>query len=296
MSVEEASMGAVRIASSSMVQSIEENSVRKGYDPRDFALVAEGGAGPLFAANIAAEVGTPAVIVPTYPGVTAAMGLLATDAVYEYVATTYQKVSELDAKGLKERFEGLELQATEQLESDEIPKGSQLIQRVADCRYLGQGYELRIDCPSGEIDDAWIEKVTADFHDAHEREYSRRFDDSDIEIPNIRVRGIGMMPDLETPAMEEGGSSPEEGLRHQADAWFLVDGELASLPTRYYERSALKAGNHLEGPAIINQLDSTTVVPPGFTAEIDRFGSIVITLDAAAAQQVSSLSTNISAA
>ena len=87
MSIEEASMGAIRISSASMVQSIEENSVRKGFDPRDFALVAEGGAGPAFAAAIAVEVGTPAVIVPPYPGVTAAMGLLATDAVYEYVAT-----------------------------------------------------------------------------------------------------------------------------------------------------------------------------------------------------------------
>jgi N-methylhydantoinase A len=296
MSVEEASMGAVRIASSSMVQSIEENSVRKGYDPRDFALVAQGGAGPLFAANIAAEVGTPTVIVPTYPGVTAAMGLLATDAVYEYVATTYQKVSELDAEALKARFEELEAQASEQLKEDEIPEDKQLVQRVADCRYLGQGYELRVDCPSGEIDDAWIEKVTADFHDAHEREYSRRFDDSDIEIPNIRVRGIGMMPDLETPPIEAGGSSPEEGLRHEADAWFLVDGELASLPTRYYDRSVLKAGNRIEGPAIINQLDSTTVVPPGFTAEIERFGSIVITLDVAEAGQMSSSSASNSAA
>jgi N-methylhydantoinase A/oxoprolinase/acetone carboxylase beta subunit len=108
MSVEEASMGAIQIASSSMVQSIEENSVRKGYDPRDFALVAEGGAGPLFAAAIAAEVGTPTVIVPPFPGVTAAMGLLATDAVYEFVATTYQRVSQLDAGALGTRFEELE--------------------------------------------------------------------------------------------------------------------------------------------------------------------------------------------
>ena len=97
MSVEEASMGAIQIASHSMVQSIEENSVRKGFDPRDFALVAEGGAGPMFAANIAAEVGTPAVIVPPYPGVTAALGLLVTDSVYEYVTTTYQRMSQLNA-------------------------------------------------------------------------------------------------------------------------------------------------------------------------------------------------------
>ena len=88
-------MGAVQILTHSMVQSIEENSVRKGYDPRDFALVAEGGAGPLFAAQIALEVGTPWVLVPSYPGVTAALGLLATDMVYEFASTVYQRLSKL---------------------------------------------------------------------------------------------------------------------------------------------------------------------------------------------------------
>jgi 5-oxoprolinase (ATP-hydrolysing) len=286
MSVEEASMGAIQIASSSMVQSIEENSVRKGYDPRDFALVAEGGAGPLFAAAIAAEVGTPTVIVPPFPGVTAAMGLLATDAVYEFVATTYQRVSQLDAGALGTRFEELEALATAQLSDDGIPDDRRVVQRVADCRYLGQGYELRIDCPSGPIDDAWVAKVTADFHDAHEREYSRRFDESDIEIPNIRVRGIGIMPELNTPEIGSAGESPEDALRHERDAWFRVDGVLSQVPTKYYAREALKAGNRVQGPSVINQYDSTTVIPPGFTAEIDRFGNIVITIDALATQQV----------
>src|SRR3981081_178719 len=122
MSVEEASMGAVLIASHLMVQSIEENSVRKGYDPRDFALVAEGGAGPAFAASIAAEVGAPAGIVPPYPGVTAALGLLVTDAVYEYVTTTYQRMSQLSADELEARFSELEEQARSQLEEDGFPR------------------------------------------------------------------------------------------------------------------------------------------------------------------------------
>src|SRR5436190_10526019 len=206
MSVEEASTGAVQILTHSMVQSIEENSVRKGYDPRDFALVAEGGAGPLFAAQIALEVGTPWVLVPNYPGVTAALGLLATDTVYEYVSTVYQRVSQLDAAALQQSFEELEQQARQQLEADGVPADRMLIQRVADCRYLGQGYELRVDCRPGEIDAAWVAKVRADFHDIHEREYSRRFEDSDIEIPNVRVRGIGLMPPLKVPEAEAGGS------------------------------------------------------------------------------------------
>lgn len=283
MSVEETSMGAVQIASHSMVQSMEENSVRKGFDPRDFALVAEGGAGPAFAAQLAVDVGTPTVIVPPYPGVTAAMGLLATDAVYEYVTTTYQRVSELDRDALESAFRELEAEARSQLEADGIPADRQLVQRVADCRYLGQGYELRIGCESVTIDDDWVAKLAADFHDAHEREYSRRFEESDIEIPNVRVRGIGLMPALQTPEVSRGGDSPQAALRHERDAWFRVDGELEQLATRYYDRAALEAGNRLEGPAIVNQYDSTTVIPPGLTAEVDRFGNIVIKTEAPAA-------------
>jgi N-methylhydantoinase A/oxoprolinase/acetone carboxylase beta subunit len=147
-------MGAVQILSHSMVQSIEENSVRKGYDPRDFALVAEGGAGPLFAVPIAVEVGTPHVIVPLYPGIAAAMGLIATDMVYEYAATTYQRLSKLDVPALQGRFEELEEQAVRQLEDDGIPADRVVIQRIVDARYLGQGYELRVDVASGQIDDA----------------------------------------------------------------------------------------------------------------------------------------------
>jgi N-methylhydantoinase A/oxoprolinase/acetone carboxylase beta subunit len=279
MSVEEASMGAIQIASHLMVQSIEENSVRKGYDPRDFALVAEGGAGPMFAANLAAEVGTPAVIVPPYPGVTAALGLLVTDFVYEYATTTYQRMSQLNAGELEARFDELDEQARAQLEKDGIPPERWVIQRVADCRYLGQGYELRVEAGSGHVDDAWAAKLAADFHDAHEREYSRRFEESDIEIPNIRVRGIGVIAPLQMREVSRGGESPATALRHEREAWFRVEGDLRELPTKFYDRELLAAGNRIDGPAVINQYDTTTVVPPGLTAEIDRFGNIVIWIE-----------------
>ena len=275
--IEEAAMGAIEILTHSMVQSIEENSVRKGYDPRDFALVAEGGAGPLFAAQIAVEVGTPNVLVPPYPGVTAAMGLLATDMVYEYGATTYQRLSALDAGELERRFAELEAEARAQLEEDGIPADQMVIQRVVDARYAGQGYELRVDVGSGAIDEPWVEKLRADFHDIHEREYSRRFEESDIEVPNVRVRGVGLMPPLKTAQLEHGDETPADAaLRHEGTAWFRVDGELTEVPTRYYDRAALKAGNRVEGPAIVHQYDSTTMIPPGLTASIDRFGNIVI--------------------
>ena len=252
--------------------------MRKGYDPRDFALVAAGGAGPLFAAQIALEVGTPSVLVPTYPGVTAALGLLATDMVYEFVSTVYQRVSKLDVAALEEAFAALEGQARDQLTADGIAEGDMLIQRVADCRYLGQGYELRVDCGSGAIDEAWVGRLRSDFDDIHEREYSRRFEESDVEIPNLRVRGIGLQPKLRAPQAASGPASPEAALRHEGEAWFRVGGKLDRVPTRFYDRAALQAGNVLEGPAIVNQYDSTTVIPPGLTARIDGFSNIVIAI------------------
>jgi N-methylhydantoinase A/oxoprolinase/acetone carboxylase beta subunit len=276
MSVEEASMGAVQILTHSMVQSIEENSVRKGYDPRDFALLAAGGAGPLFAAQIALEVGTPWVLVPGYPGVTAALGLLATDMVYEFVSTVYQRVSKLDSAALEEAFGALEAQARAQLDEDGVPADRILIQRVADCRYLGQGYELRVDCGSGAIDAAWVEKLRRDFDDIHEREYSRRFEEADVEIPNLRVRGIGLQPKLRAPEAERAPEPPSAALRHEGEAWFRVRGSLEQVTTRFYDRGALQVGNVLEGPSIVNQYDSTTVIPPEVSARIDRFGNIVI--------------------
>jgi N-methylhydantoinase A/oxoprolinase/acetone carboxylase beta subunit len=210
------------------------------------------------------------------------MGLVATDMVYEYAATTYQKLSKLDVPALQARFEELEGQAASQLSEDGIPADRVVIQRIVEARYLGQGYELRVDVGSGTIDDAWVERLRADFHDIHEREYSRRFEDSDIEVPNIRVRGIGLMPALSTPEVEAGDESSDEALRHEGEAWFLVDGSLEAVATRYYDRTALRAGNRLVGPAIVNQYDSTTVIPPGIEAGIDRYGNIVIEVGASA--------------
>jgi N-methylhydantoinase A/oxoprolinase/acetone carboxylase beta subunit len=180
---------------------------------------------------------------------------------------------------MQRRFDELEETARAQLRDDGIPEDRWVIQRVADCRYLGQGYELRVDVGSGTIDEAWKEKLTADFHDAHEREYSRRFEGSDLEIPNVRVRGVGLMPALRMPEIERSDTVAPEALRSERPAWFRVDGELREVPTRYYAREALSAGNRIEGPAVINQYDSTTIVPPGLVAEVDAFGNIVIWID-----------------
>jgi N-methylhydantoinase A/oxoprolinase/acetone carboxylase beta subunit len=210
------------------------------------------------------------------------MGLLATDMVYEYVTTTYQRVSKLDSEALQHAFEELEEQARQRLEEDGAPPDRTVIQRIAECRYLGQGYELRVDAGSGVIDAAWVAKLRSDFDDIHEREYSRRFEDADVEIPNVRVRGIGLMPPLEPPESEPGSASADAALRREGEAWFRVGGALEPVPTRYYDRAQLLPGNRLEGPAIVLQYDSTTVIPPGIAAHVDRFGNIVIEVGASA--------------
>ena len=264
MSVEEASMGAVQILTHSMVQSIEENSVRKGFDPRDFALVAEGGAGPLFAAQIALEVGTPWVVVPPYPGVTAAMGLLATDMVYEYAATVYQRLSKLDADALAARVRGARgagARASSRRTAFR-PTGSS-IQRIADCRYLGQGYELRVDVASGD-DRRRLGREGARRLPRHPRARVlaalRGLRHRDPERPRPRDRADAAARDARDRA---GRRLARRGAALRGEAWFRVNGDLERSPTRYYDRAALKAGNRLEGPAIVNQYDSTTVIPPG---------------------------------
>src|SRR5438876_3818966 len=141
--IEEAALGALQIQKFGMAQAIELNSVRRGYDPREFTLVAAGGAGPLFACEIALELEIPRVLVPPHPGITSAMGLLATDLQHEYVATERHALKTLDRERLGARFEELTAEAVAQLGADQVPEDRRLVRRLADCRYAGQGYEVR---------------------------------------------------------------------------------------------------------------------------------------------------------
>jgi N-methylhydantoinase A/oxoprolinase/acetone carboxylase beta subunit len=289
-SIEDAAMGVYRILVHSMVDAIEQASVRKGFDPREFVLVAEGGGGPLFAPEIAPEVGVKNVLVPSFPGITAALGLLTTDMVYEYVATSYAMASALYADSaacsvLEAKFKKLQDEALAQFAVDSIDPGQVRLENIAEARYEGQGYELRIDVGGGPIDKAWIDAMKAEFHDIHEREYSRRFEDADVQIANVRVRAVGVMPGLTAPQVAAGSATPPEGsLKLTADAWFREKGELKQVATAFYERTELLAGNVIEGPAIITQFDSTSVVPPGFTCTVDPVGNLVITYSEAVQQ------------
>ena len=275
MSVEEAALGALQLQKYGMTQAIEENSVRRGYDPRDFTLVAAGGAGGLFACEIASELEVPNVLVPANPGIIAALGLLATDERYEFVSTVRFPLADADCPSLQASYEELEAQATAQLDAESVAPERRKLQRLADARYEGQGYEIRFDVPDGEINDAWLAEAEARFHAAHEEEYGHRFSHSAVELINIRVEATAEMTELPAvkPTTE---ASLADALIETREVTFDVAGKPATLATPFYDREKLAIGQSFEGPAIVEQYDATTVVPPGFGVTIDEAGNMVI--------------------
>lgn len=278
-SVEEAALGAVKILTHNMVQAIEINSVRRGYDPRDFALVAFGGGGPLFACEIARELAIPNIVIPTTPGLTSALGLLATDVSYEQSQTVMQNISHADMAGLSGRIAELEADVRDQLQRDGFQGEDMRFLRFADCRYRGQGYELRTPVPDGPIDENLLARLRTSFDAEHARTYSKDFPQKDVTIVNIRVIGVGAVSPLLPKGIALGSATPEPGaMTVTRGVWFEVDGKARKLDTPRYARALLKAGNRIAGPAIVDQMDTTTVIPPGFVARVDRYGNIVITL------------------
>lgn len=278
LSLEEAALGVVAVTVHNMVNAIETNSVRKGYDPREFVLVATGGAGPLHAVEIARAIGIPHVVVPPHPGVTAAAGLLASDVRYERAATAWQDLARPDTGALAQIYARLERTVREHLSGAGFAEDRIELERWADCRYVGQGYELRVQAPGGAFDDAWTASVRERFETRHEREYFGRFSDLGVHLVTVRVTGIGRMPALQWPRL---GVRPGPAARarvHEHPAVFAVDGEARRMPTGIFDRELLGADDELSGPAIIAQPDSTTVVPPGAHARLDEIGNVVLTV------------------
>ncbi len=272
-----AALGVTRILTQNMVNAISVNSVQKGFDPRDFSLVAFGGGGPLYGAEIARELSVPRVIVPLHPGITSAMGLLDSDLKYEAQRTVMTDAPAADPGELERVFAELEADGRAQLDADDVPEGDRVFQRWADCRYVGQAYELLVAIPPGPLDASAVERLVEDFEATHEREYFYRFPDQPVQIVHLRSYAIGTMPALEaTPVAGGGPEPPAESLVERRPVVFEEGGEPSLHDTPFYDRARLRAGNELTGPAIVEQLDSTTVVPPGMPARVLPDGAIVI--------------------
>ena len=177
-----------------MANAIRSRTIQKGIDPRGFSLVAFGGAGPLHGAEVAAMLEIPEVIVPVYPGITSALGLLTTDLKYDAIKTEFQVRGSVDLAGLNEDFRAMEAGLAGQFTADGLAPSEVSFTRWADLRYVGQGYELRVAMPAGAVDPAGLEGAWQRFHELHHAEYGQSFPSSPIEIVNIRVSGVGRMP------------------------------------------------------------------------------------------------------
>lgn len=276
-SVEHAAIGIFRILAQAMTEAISLHSVRKGYDPRDFSLVAEGGAGPLYAWHIARELDIPRVIVPHHPGIASAMGLLATDVRVETPATVWTSSDDPDLERIAAEFDRLTALAVEQLADDGLSPEEIVIERSMDCRYIGQGYELRVPAPDGAIDADWVTRAAQAFHEVHERTYMQRFDDKPVHFVNVRVTAVGRVGEVPLAEIEQGDADASAAVKTTARAVFWDDsGEPVPFTTTVYDRSKLRGGNVVEGPAIVEQFDSTTIIGPGQRATVDRVGHIII--------------------
>ena len=271
----ETAEGVLTILNANMANAIRSRTVQKGLDPRDFALVAFGGAGPLHGAEVADMLGIPEVIVPAHPGITSAAGLLTTDLKYDTIKTEFQVEGNIDLQKLSADFVSLEADLRRQYAADGIGDADVRLSRAGDLRYVGQGYELRIEFPDGPIDAAVLGEVWRAFHERHEAEYGHVFSDSPIEIVNIRMTGVGIMPKIAAPTRQDGRSAGAATLR-DGTCVFRVAGELRPFETTYYARDQLGSDTAITGPAIIVQTDTTIVVPPGWAATIETGENLIL--------------------
>jgi len=282
MTVEQAALGIIRILNSNMSLTIRANSVAKGYDPRQFALAPYGGAGPLNGVALAEAVSAKEVIVPPAPGITAAIGLLETDMQYEFarsVLVVLDQVQQSSLDRLNAAIDDLMQSSRDSLDADGVPADRQSFVRIAECRYHGQGFELRAEIPEGALTLDNIDAVKQNFHAQHRRDYGWAFDDVDVEIVTIRIIGVAKTPRLRWPALEVAGNSDiTPALMYERPTVF-DDGKTYATPR--YDRPRLKAGHEVPGPAIIVQHDSTTLIPPAYIARVGGHGTLHIQARAA---------------
>ncbi len=273
----DAADGILRIAIENMAAGIRTVSVKRGRDPRDYALVAFGGAGPLHACYLADWLGMKQVVIPPSPGVTSAYGLLLTDVRVDLVHTDVQREDQLDRERIASQFDELEARVTERLAGEGFKPETMLLTHFLDMRYGGQAYEIRIPMAvDGRPIIECVDDAISAFHASHKDLYGYSYEGREhVELVNIGVTGLGLLKRPQIPVVASGGSAPDAALRDTTEVYFPQSRGKVSCPI--FVRDQLKAGNLIDGPAIIEQYDSTTVVNPGWHGRIDEWGCLVLT-------------------
>ena len=260
----------IEVATANMYAAFSNVLARHGLDPRDFALVAFGGAGPIEACFLAEEFHIPRVIVPPSPGTLCAQGAMTADVKSDYVKTIHRKLSATSGKLLAAECAELSARAKRWLGEEAPAVSESTIVHSADLRYVGQAFQIEVP-----IDPAWLEepgtdRLRAAFHDRHDRLYAHADRAADVELIDLRATITGATPKPELRAVPTGpGPATPAGRRP-------IHYRKQRYDAAVYHRRDLMAGQHLDGPAVIEQEDTTTLVPAGFRASVDAFGNLVI--------------------
>lgn len=278
ISVTEAALGIVKVINNNMALTIRANSVARGYDPREFSLMPFGGAGPFHGVALAELVSAKDVLVPLAPGITAAMGLLGTNLQHEHirsVITNLYTAAQPDMDRVNAVVESLIEAADLDLEEDGVSKPERQFEVVAEVRYHGQGFELRVPIPGGRLTAENRDQVIEAFHARHTADYGYSFDDALVELYNIRVIAIAEAPHLQLPKIAKGSQADVPAALLYTRETVFDDGIAYQTPR--YDRGKLGAGVTVDGPAIVLQHNATTLLPPGYRAEVLAYGSLRIT-------------------
>jgi len=265
----EAAEGIINIAVSNMANAIRLISIARGYDPRDFILMAFGGSGPLHAALVAKDLGIPKILIPRWPGMISALGALVTDVRLDKMKTLITVLDKADIDKLEEEYRELEKEVLEMLLKEGFKEDEVQIYRYADARYFGQWRSLTISIPRPILD---IGEVIERFHSEHEREYSYSDKSQKVELYGIRVVGVGLIKKPELPRISIRGKNISEAKKGVRKVYY--DGNFMEFDI--YARERIAPGSEIEGPALVEQMDSVTLIPPDWLARIDEYGNIVL--------------------
>jgi N-methylhydantoinase A len=269
-----AAAGIVEIINVHMEQGIKAVSSERGYDLREFALVAFGGAGPLHAARLAASLDIPWVLVPPHPGVTSAMGLLMADVKHDYVRSRLQELETTTPSDVQAALDELADRARSDLRAEGFADEQITLQGLLDLRYAGQGYELSVTAPPGALDDAAMADIRSRFDALHERLHGHQAPGESVEIVSYRLVAMARVPRIELRRDTSAGGDSRDARKGERQA--LFPDSPAPVPCPVFDRTRLPAGARLEGPAIVEQLDSTAVIYPHQVAVVDDHRNLVI--------------------
>ena len=270
LTVPEAAARIAEIVNANMAEALRIVSIERGHDARSFSLIAFGGAGPVHAAALAEELQIPEVIIPPVPGAFSALGLVASDLKRDYVRTLYADLGSVDPARVAGAFAIMEASGRAMLETANVPAERRAMPRLMDVRYRRQAYELTVPVEDGPVTRASLDAAMAAFHAKHELTYGHANPAEAVQLVNLRLTAIGRLPRL---ALAQHGSSDLARTRHR-DVWFSSHG-FVSTPVHW--RPGLVEGDTIQGPAIVEAVDSTAVIPPGWTARVDDAGFIRMT-------------------